>query len=540
MRKENVSGQGFKCSANYTALTPLSHIARAAEVFASGDAISYGTIRWTWAEVTNRCARMASALRSAGVTRGDVVSTVLPNIPAAIEAHFSVPMAGAVLNAINTRLDDVAIAYILGHAESKIIFVDSQHIDLVERAMSHMNGDGPTIIECPDTEAGWQPTGRYPIYDDLIEKSEALEQWHYPEDEWDSIALNYTSGTTGNPKGVLYHHRGAYLTTTGAVISWEMGIKPRYLSIVPQFHCNAWCHIWTMPLVGGTIVCCRDISAKVIFDALADQNVSHFGCAPIVLNMLIHADPAERREFTQPGSVVTAGAPPAPSTIKGAEALGLKIKQVYGLTETFGHISEALEQPDWKLLGDDQRYAQMARIGVRFPTMEGLDVADPETGKMVPWDGTTTGEIVIRGNSVMKGYFKNDTATEESFKGGWFWSGDIGVRYPDGYISITDRTKDIIISGGENISSVEIENVLMQHPDVSLCAVVAKPDEKWGEVPCAFVELLDGRQVSRDVLVAFCREHLAGFKCPKDVRFETLPKTSTGKVQKFELRRSLK
>lgn len=533
---EYMTGQGWKCDANYRPLTPLSPFARAAEVFSDHEAVVYGDTRLTWAELKSRCARLALSLCELGVVRGDIVSTLLPNVPTAVETHFAIPMAGGVLNAINTRIDAETIAFILEHAETKVLIVDSQFIEVAERALELVGGKRPLLVECPDEVAGWRPSGRHPLYSTLVENKGELEHWVFPKDEWESIALNYTSGTTGRPKGVLYHHRGAYLSAMGGAVSWDIGLRPRYLSIVPQFHCNAWCHIWLMPIVGGTVVCCRDITAKAIFDALADENVSHFGCAPIVLNMMIQAKEEDTRTFNQPVSVFTAGAPPAPSTIAGAEALGLKVRQVYGLTETYGHVSEALEQPEWQDLDEAGRYDNMARIGVRFPMMDRIDVVDPETHEPVAWDGETTGEIVIQGNAVMKGYLKNDPATLDAFKGGMFWSGDIGVRYPDGYVRITDRSKDIIISGGENISSVEVEGVLMAHPAVSLCSVVAKPDDKWGEVPCAFIERADGCTVSPEELIQFSRDHLAGYKCPKDIRFMELPKTSTGKIQKFELR----
>lgn len=525
-----------KRAANYVPLTPLSHLARARDVFGGDVALIHGSLRRTWAEMYERASRTADALRKLGVQPGDVVSTILPNVAAAAEANFGVPASGAILNTINIRLDQDTVSYIFDHSEAKVVLVDTAFLPLAEAAKEACDGDGPMIVEVSDPDFGFDPTGRYPVYDDLLAEADPNADWHMPKDEWDSISLNYTSGTTGRPKGVVLHHRGAYLLTFGTAVSWEMSLHPRLLTIVPQFHCNGWGHTWMMPLLGGTVVCCRDITARAIFDAVADHKVTHFGGAPIVLNTLINAPDAEKRAFDHKVRVYTAGAPPAPATIKGTEALGFTIMQVYGLTETYGHITECVEPGDWITQDSEKRYADMARVGVRFPMMEDVDVVDMDTRQPVPRDGQTQGEIVIRGNAVMKGYYKNPKATDEAFDGGAFRSGDIAVRHPDGYVQIKDRAKDIIISGGENVSSVEVEDVLMSHPAVSLCGVVAKPDDKWGEVPCAFVELKDGAQVQEAEIIAYCRERLAGFKTPKIVVFQELPKTSTGKIQKFELR----
>ena len=528
----------IKRPANFVPLTPLSHLARARDIFPDHPALIYGETRRTWAEVHDRCTRLGSGLRGIGVAPGDVVSTLCPNIPAIAEAHFGVPLCGAVLNTINTRLDVDTVAYIFVHSEARVVLVDTQFIGLAEAAKAACEGPGPIIVEVPDALAGFPATGRHPVYEDLLAGGDAGMTWHMPDNEWDAIALNYTSGTTGRPKGVVCHHRGAYLITMGTAISWEFDLHPRYLTIVPLFHCNGWCHTWMMPALGGTIICCRDITARAIFDAIHTHGITHFGGAPIVLNTLINAKPEEKKPFSHKIRVVTAGAAPSPATIQGAEALGFTVMQVYGLTETYGHVTECIESAVWT----DQRplslrYDKMARVGVRYPMMEDIDVVDQETRAPVPRDGATIGEIVIRGNAVMKGYYKNEAATEAAFDGGAFRTGDIAVREPDGYIRITDRMKDIIISGGENIASIEVENALMAHPAVLLCAVVARPDEKWGETPCAFVELIEGRTADQAEIIAFCRERLAGFKCPKTVLFQELPKTSTGKIQKFELRK---
>jgi fatty-acyl-CoA synthase len=525
-----------KNSANFVPLTPLSHLLRAREVFPDQEALVYGDIRRTWAEFHERATRLGAGLRTLGVQPGDVVSSILPNIPAAAEAHFGVPLIGAVLNAINIRLDVDTVAYIFDHAETRVVLVDSQFISLAEAA-KQQSGSNLVIVEVPDDSAGFPATGRYPLYEDLIAGGDPAMPWHMPTDEWESLSLNYTSGTTGQPKGVVYHHRGAYLNTMGTAISWEMSLRPRLLTIVPLFHCNGWCHTWMMPMLGGTIVCCRDISAKAIFDAIETEKITHFGGAPIVLNMLVNATENEKKPFSHQIRVFTAGAAPSPATIKGTEALGFTVMQVYGLTETYGHMSECLEQPDWCDLPAAERYAKMSRIGVAQPMVEGFDVVDMETRKPVPRDAATPGEVIIRANTVMKGYYKNPEATFEAFDGGAFRSGDIAVRHPDGYIQITDRLKDIIISGGENISTIEVEGVLMAHDAVNLCAVVARPDEKWGETPCAFIELIEGKTATEAEIIGFCRDHLAGFKCPKTVVFQELPKTSTGKIQKFELRK---
>ncbi|WP_299153476.1 AMP-binding protein [uncultured Tateyamaria sp.] len=526
-----------KTAANYVALTPLSHLARAAQVFARHTAVIYGDHCVTYAEYHDRCTRLASVLAGMGVKPGDVVATLIPNLPAQAEAHFGVPACGAVLNTINTRLDVDTVAYIFDHGEAKVVLVDPQFLDLAEAAIEKMGGPHPHIIEVADTAHGWPATGRHPEYEAVLSAADPDFNWHMPSDEWESLALNYTSGTTGRPKGVVYHHRGAYLMTMGTVISWRMQLHPVFMAIVPLFHCNGWNHTWMMPLLGGTLVCCRDIAAKPIYDAIADHGVTHFGGAPIVLNMLVNADEGERRPFDHVIEVFTAGAPPAPATLAKVEALGFNVTQVYGLTETYGHVTECVWRgEDWDGLGQEDKAAIKARQGVAFPMMEHITVMDADMAQ-VPMDATTQGEIMIRGNAVMKGYFKNPEATSEAFAGGYFHSGDIAIQHDDGYIQIADRAKDIIISGGENISSVEVEGVLMGHPDVNLAAVVAKPDDKWGEVPCAFVELKPGASPTEADLIAFSRETLAGFKAPKQIVFQELPKTSTGKIQKFELRK---
>ncbi len=525
-----------KCAANHVALTPLSHLRRAAHVFPDHPAVIYGDHRVTYAQYHDRCTRLASALASFGVASGDVVATLIPNLPAQAEAHFGVPACGAVLNTINTRLDVGTVAYIFDHGNALVVLVDTQFIDLAEAACARMESTPPAIIEVADPAAGYPATGRHPTYEDVLAGADPDFDWIMPQDEWESLALNYTSGTTGRPKGVVYHHRGAYLMTMGTVVSWRMVMHPVYLTIVPLFHCNGWNHTWMMPMLGGTIVCCRDVSAKAVYDAIADEGVTHFGGAPIVLNAIVNAADSDRRAFDHTIEVFTAGAPPAPATLSKIEALGFNVTQVYGLTETYGHVTECFWRNEWTDKQGADRATIKARQGVPMPMMEDITVMDADMGQ-IPRDGAAQGEIMMRGNSVMKGYLKNPEATAEAFQGGYFHSGDIAMQHPDGYIQIADRAKDIIISGGENISSVEVEGVLMGHGDVNLAAVVAKPDDKWGEVPCAFVELKPGAEGDEAALIAFARETLAGFKTPKRVIFQELPKTSTGKIQKFELRK---
>ncbi|MEL6957771.1 MAG: AMP-binding protein [Pseudomonadota bacterium] len=534
MRDETGLG---KTPANYVPLTPLSHLRRAAKVYPDREAIVYGTERRSYTDYHARVSRLASALQGAGVQPGDVVATILPNVPAQAEAHFGVPACGAVLNTINIRLDVDTIAYILDHGEAKVLIVDSQFLPVAMQAIDAMEGPAPFIVEVPDPQAGIPEIGEQIDYESFLAKGDPEFDWIMPEDEWESLALNYTSGTTGRPKGVVYHHRGAYLMTMGTPVTWRMTLYPKFLAIVPLFHCNGWNHTWMMPLLGGTVVCCRDISAKAIYDAIADEGVTHFGGAPIVLNLIVNAAEEERRDFDHTVEVFTAGAPPAPATLAAISKLGFHVQQVYGLTETYGHVTECLWDAAWDDKPADEQAALKARQGVAFPQMEDITVLDDQMAQ-VPMDGATQGEIMIRGNSVMKGYLKNPDATAKEFEGGYFHSGDLAVQHPDGHIQIADRAKDIIISGGENISSVEVEGALMNHPDVMLCAVVAMPDDKWGEVPCAFVELKDGRSGDEAAMIAFTRERLAGFKCPKKVVFGELPKTSTGKIQKFELRKT--
>ena len=529
-----------KCEANYVPLTPLSNLRRAARIWPEREALVYRSFRKTYAEYYERVTRLASALAGMGVKPGDVVATILPNLPPHAEAHFGVPACGAVLNAINTRVEADTIAYILDHGEAKVVLCDTQFLPILAEAMDRMEGPAPQVIECPDDEAGVHAHSDYLKYEDLLEKGDPSFDWIMPEDEWESIALNYTSGTTGRPKGVVYHHRGAHQNAMGQILSWRMQLYPRYLTIVPLFHCNGWCHTWMIPLLGGTVVCCRDITAPALFDAFADEGVTHFGGAPIVLNMLVNAPDDQKRDFDQTVEVFTAGAPPAPATLAKIEPMGFNVTQVYGLTETYGPATESTWDDDlWGDLTGDDRAAKKARQGVAMPAYEHITAMTSEM-EQIPMDAQATGEIMMRGNGVMKGYLKNPEATKEAFKGGYFHTGDIALQHPDGYLQIADRAKDIIISGGENISSVEVESTLMGHPSVLLCAVVAKPDEKWGEVPCAFVELKDGVETTEADLIAYARERLAGFKTPKKVVFQELPKTSTGKIQKFELRTAAK
>lgn len=522
--------------ANFVPLTPLSHLKRAADVHADRPALAYGDRVWTYAQYHARVSRLADALRGLGVAPGDVVATLLPNVPAQSEASFAVPACAGVLNTINTRLDADTVGYILDHGGARVVIVDSAGVPLVEAAMALMQTPAPVVIEVSDVVAGVPATGRHRLYEDLLAGGDPGFAWIMPQDEWESLALNYTSGTTGRPKGVVYHHRGAYLATMGNQIAWRMQLFPVMLQIVPLFHCNNWTHTWMMPLLGGCAVCCRDITAAAIYGAIADHGVTHFGGAPIVLNLIVNADAADRRPFEHTVEVFTAGAPPAAALLSAIGKLGFNITQVYGLTETYGPATECIWTPGWDALPEEERAAIKARQGVPMAMMEDIVVVD-EAMRPVTRDGATQGEIVMRGNAVMKGYYRNPEATAKAFKGGYFHSEDLAVQHPDGYIQITDRSKDIIISGGENISSIEVESALMHHAAVSLCAVVAMPDDRWGEVPCAFVELKAGREATAEELIAHTRSRLAGFKCPKRVVFGELPKTSTGKIQKFELRK---
>lgn len=523
-----------KCAANFVPLTPLSHLNRALEVFPDRTALIYGTIRRSYLDYHARVSRLAAALAGRGVQPGDVVATLLPNTAPQLEAHFGIPACGAVINTINIRLDPETVAYTFEHGGARMVLCDTAFLPLAESAIKLMHGAAPQIIEVADPEAGLTASGHYLEYEELLAEGDPMFAWIMPQDEWESLALNYTSGTTGRPKGVVYHHRGAYLATMGNLISWRMRLYPVYLTIVPLFHCNGWTHGWMVPLLGGTVVCCRDVTAAAIYTAIADHGVTHFGGAPIVLNTLINASETDRRPFDHVVEVFTAGAPPPAATLAAIEPLGFNVTQVYGLTEVYGPATECIWKPEWDDTSGAARAALKARTGVLMPMMEAITVHD--NGTEVARDAAHLGEIVMRGNATMKGYYKNPQATAEAFTGGWFRSGDIAFLHPDGYIKITDRAKDIIISGGENVSSVEVEGVLAHHPAVSLCSVVAKPDEKWGEVPCAFVELKSGASATESELIAFARARLAGFKTPKHVVFCTLPKTSTGKIQKFELR----
>ena len=524
-----------KTAANHVALTPLSFIGRTADIFPERTAVIYEDRRYSWAECHARVRRLASALARRGIAKGDTVSIMAPNLPEMFEAHFGVPMAGAVLNTINTRLEAATVAYILDHGDARAVLVDTAFSGVVADALKLIEREILVVDIVDRAGPGGARIGALD-YETLLAEGDPEFDWQGPEDEWRALTLSYTSGTSGRPKGVVYHHRGAYLMSMGTAVGWELPRHPVYLYTVPMFHCNGWGHAWTMTLLAGTVVCCRAVSAKVVFGAIRDHLVTHFGGAPIVLSMLTDAPEEERLAFDHPVKVMTAGAPPPPAILEKAGALGFDIMHVYGLTETFGHVTQSLWREEWDDLGFAERAELQSWQGVGFPMNEAASVIDRDTGASVPRDGATQGEIVIRGNTVMKGYYKSPDATEEALAGGWLRTGDVAVWHKNGYIQIKDRLKDVIISGGENVSSVEVESVLYRHSAVAAVAVVAMPDDKWGEVPCAFVELKPGEDVSGDELIAFCREHMAGFKRPKQVIFGELPKTATGKIQKFILR----
>ncbi|NIP14915.1 MAG: AMP-binding protein [Pseudomonadales bacterium] len=523
-------------AANYAALSPLTFLARARDIYPDRTAVIYGDRRYSWSEHYDRCAQVADALRRRGVGAGDTVAILAGNIPEMLEAHFAVPMTGAVLNAINVRLDAPTVRFILEHGEAAVFLVDEEFGALASEALDGLD-TRPMVIGIEDASLDAGRLLGEATWNELIAEGSSKAVWAMPDDEWAAITLNYTSGTTGNPKGVVYHHRGAYLNAVSNALTWNMGDHPTYLWTLPMFHCNGWCFPWTLAVNAGTSVCLRQVRADQIFEAIAAHGVSHFCGAPVVLNTLLTADDDLKAKAAHPVSVMTAGAAPPAAVIEGMEAMGFSVTHVYGLTETYGPVTLCAWQGDrWDALPPAERAGLKARQGVRGHMLEGLMVADPETLEPVPMDGATMGEVMMRGNNVMKGYLKNPDATVGSFDGGWFHSGDLAVWHPDGYIQIKDRSKDIIISGGENISSIEIEDTLYRHPSVLAAAVVAKSDAKWGETPCAFVELKPGAVASADGIIDFCRENMARFKAPKHVVFGELPKTSTGKVQKFVLR----
>jgi len=525
--------------ANYTPLTPVSFLAKAAYVYPDRTAVIHGEVRRTWKETYARCRKLASALAKRGIKRGDTVAAILPNVPAMMELQFAPAMLGAVVNTLNTRLDAEAIAFMLDHGEAKVVFTDREFAPIVSKALQ-LAKVGPLVIDVDDALfEGGEAVGSME-YEAFLGEGDADYEWTMPPDEWDAIALNYTSGTTGNPKGVVYHYRGAYLNAVNNILDWSMPKHPVYLWTLPMFHCNGWCFNWTIAAAAGTNVCLRKIDPKLILDLIATHKVTHYCGAPIVHSMLLNAPAEWRKGIGHEVHCLVAAAPPPAALIEGMGKMGFDITHVYGLTETYGPAAVCAKHPEWSELPLEEQVRRNGRQGVAYLLEEGMSVMDPETMLPVPADGETMGEIMFRGNITMKGYLKNPAATEEAFRGGWFHSGDLAVMHPDGYVKIKDRSKDVIISGGENISSQEVEDVLHGHPSVMMAAVVAQPDPKWGETPCAFIELKEGASASVEEIIEFCRARMARFKAPKTVVFGPLPKTSTGKVQKFLLRERAK
>ncbi len=523
-----------KTPANFTPLSPIGFLRKAALAHPTHPAVVYGDIRRDWAETAARCRRLASALRGAGVGPGDTVAVMATNTPELYEAHFGVPLAGAVLNAMNWRLDPATIAYVLDHAEARVLIVDREFSANVRAALD-LAAFRPLVIDIDDPAAPGDPIGETD-YEAFLGTGDPEFPWAGPADEWDAISINYTSGTTGHPKGVVYHHRGAYLNAIGNTLEWDLGMHPVYLWTLPMFHCNGWCFPWTIAAKAGTNVCLRKVTAKAIYAAIADEGVDHMCGAPIVLGFMIDAKADEVRAFSHRVAVMTAAAPPPASVLQKMAERGFDVTHVYGLTEVYGPAVACAWKRDWNALPMDEQARLKSRQGLAYLVQEDAIVVDPDTMEPLPADGATMGEVMMRGNITMKGYLKDDAATAKAFAGGWFHTGDLGVAHPDGYIELKDRSKDIIISGGENISSIEVENALMAHPAVTLAAVVAQPDPKWGETPCAFVETRAGSAVTEVELIAWCRERIAHYMCPRRVIFAELPKTSTGKIQKNELR----